>query len=76
MLRDMTGIRPHWSEEDDRAMVEARRFAQILNDLGCAASVGRGEFDAPVVRVQCGQCGQWFEPSFDLPGTYICDSCY
>ena len=76
MLRNMDNIRTHWSAEDDRAMVEARQLSQTLSDQGILASVGRGEFNAPEVRLQCRTCGEWFTPSFDLPRPYVCDACY
>ena len=41
MLRNMDNIRTNWSEDDDRSMVATRRLAQILNDQGTPASVGR-----------------------------------
>ncbi len=76
MLRNMDNIRTNWSDDDDRSMVATRRLAQILNDQGTPASVGRGEFNAPEVRLQCRSCGEWFTPSFDLPRPYVCDACY
>ena len=76
MLRDMNTVQTHWSEQDDRDMVRVRRLARKLNGRGIPASVGRGDYNRPEVRLQCRDCGEWFTPALDMPKPYLCDPCY
>ena len=62
MLQDMKTVQTHWSEQDDRDMVRVRRLARKLNGRGIPASVGRGDYNRPEVRLQCRDCGEWFTP--------------